>query len=117
MLFDPNCGEVDISRFTKKEPVGKIGVPETKYSILGNKIAQPTPAEPEDLYFLAKKNQMKMVSKRADEEAINASLVREKLRRYEMEMVRQVETLKQQLAEKEKTINLFSATDTKSFLP
>lgn len=112
-LFDPSAGEVDLSRFTKKEPMGKIGVKEGKYDILGNTLASATPAEPEDLYFLAKKNQMKMVAKRADEEAINAALVKEKLRRYELEMVRQVESLKQQLAQKESTIKSFSSTDTR----
>ena len=114
-LFDPRAPEVDLSRFVKKEPQGKIGVKEGKYDILGNTLTSATPAEPEDLYFLAKKNQMKMIAKRADEEAINAAIVKEKLRRYELEMVRQVETLKQQLAQKESTIKVFSATDTKSF--
>lgn len=114
-LFDPSAPEVDLSRFVKKEPMGKIGVKEGKYDILGNTLASATPAEPEDLYFLAKKNQMKMISKRADEEAVNAAIVKEKLKRYELEMVRQVEALKQQLAQKESTIKVFSATDTRSF--
>lgn len=114
-LFNPNHGEVDLERFTKPEPMGKIGVAEGKYDILGNTIAKANPAEPEDLYFLAKKNQMKMASRKADEDAIRAALVKEKLRRYELDMVRQVEALKQQLAQKEATIRLFNATDTKGF--
>jgi hypothetical protein len=38
------------------------------------------------------------------------------LRRYELEVIRQVETLKQQLVEKEKTIHLFNATDASRYL-
>ena len=116
MLMDPNPIPVDPAKFTKREPQGKIGVAEGKYDILGNTLAKDNPAEPEDLYFLAKKNQMKMIAKKADQDAINASLVKEKLRRYEMEMVRQVEYLKQQLNEKEKTMKLLSTTDSSRFL-
>lgn len=114
-LFNPAHKEVDPEKFTKKQPIGKIGIMEGKYDILGNTIAKANPAEPEDLYFLAKKNQLKLATKKADEDAIRAALVKEKLRRYELEMVRQVEALKQQLAQKEATIKVFNATDTKSF--
>jgi hypothetical protein len=117
MLFSANTGDAVVSKFVvKKEPMGKIGVQDGKYDILGNTMAKGTPAEPEDLYFVAKKNQMKLVAKKADQDAINASIVKDKLRRYELEMTREVERLKQQLNEKEKTISLFSATDTKSFM-
>lgn len=116
LLMDPNAGEIDHAKFAKKEPMGKIGVAQGKYDILGNTLAKENPAEPEDLYFLAKKNQMKMIAKQADQEAINASIVKEKLRRYELEMIRQVESLKQQLAEKEKTIHLFNVTDSTRYM-
>jgi hypothetical protein len=59
---------------------------------------------------------MKMIAKKADQDAINASLVKEKLRRYELEMLRQVEALKQQLNEKEKTIQLFTTVDASRLL-
>jgi hypothetical protein len=117
MLFDSTLPPAEVSSFhVKKEPMGKIGVQDGKYNILGNTLTKGTPAEPEDLYFLAKKNQMKLVAKKADQDAINASLVKDKLRRYELEMTREVERLKQQLNEKEKTMSLFNATDTKSFM-
>lgn len=115
LLINPNATEIDLSKFTKKEPMGKIGVKEGKYDILGNTIAKSNPAEPEDLYFLAKKNQMKMIAKQADQDAINTAVVKEKLKRYELEMLRQVETLKQQLNEKEKTLGRLSSATTTSF--
>jgi hypothetical protein len=113
LLFDPNRTEIDLAKFTKKEPQEKIGVPEGRYSILGNTLAAANPSTSEDLFFMAQKNQMKMAAKKADEDAINAALVKEKLRRYELQMVRQVEELKQQLAEKEKTVQLFSSSQTR----
>lgn len=116
-LIDPKAVErFDPAKFEKKPPQGKIGVAEGKYDILGNTIEKANPAEPEDLYYLAKKNQMKMIAKKADQDAINASLVKEKLRRYELEMLRQVEALKQQLNEKEKTIQLFTTVDASRLL-
>mmetsp|Transcript_24485 Transcript_24485/g.40826 ORF Transcript_24485/g.40826 Transcript_24485/m.40826 type:complete len:217 (-) Transcript_24485:61-711(-) len=115
-LFNPNQPEVDVSKFARKEPMGKIGVADGKYDILGNTLAKGNPAEPEDLYFLAKKNQMKLVAKKLDQDAINASIVKDKLRRYELGMLREVEKLKQQLQEKEAAIDIFSATDTRSFM-
>jgi hypothetical protein len=116
LLYDPDAhARFDPGRFEKKAPQGKIGVVEEKYDILGNTTQPSNPAEPEDLYYLAKKNQMKMIAKKADEDAIKAALVKEKLRRYELDMVRQVEALKQQLNEKEKTIKTFSTLDMSRF--
>lgn len=117
LLYDPDAhAKFDPTKFEKKVPQGKIGVADGKYDILGNTLVQSkNPAEPEDLYYLAKKNQMKMIAKKADEDAINAALVKEKLRRYELEMVRQVEALKQQLNQKEQTIRHMQTMDVAQF--
>lgn len=114
-----NSIEVDPIKFYKKPMTGKIGVDDSRYRILGNTLTVPEDSQmdqSEDLFHLAKQRQLDFVAKKADEEAVNTIIVKEKLRRYELNMIREVERLKQQLESKEKTIQLFSATDTRSLL-
>jgi len=118
LLFNAsNSIEVDPSKFYKKPMTGKIGIDDSRYRILGNTmIREDSQTEEEDLFYLAKQKQLDGVARKADEEAVNAIIVKEKLRRYELNMIREVERLKQQLESKEKTMQLFSATDTRSIL-
>ena len=116
-LFNPsNTMEVDPSKFYKKPMTSKIGVDESRYHILGNTVVPMDTSETEDLFSLTKQRQLDGIAKKADEEAVNAIIVKEKLRRYELNMAREVDRLRQQLASKEKTMQLFSATDTRSLL-
>lgn len=86
LLFnETNQFEVDQSKFIKKIPTSKIGINEDKYNVLGNNI-EPN-KEIYDVFLATKQKQLESTSKRIDEDAINQIIVKEKIRRYELNMV------------------------------
>jgi hypothetical protein len=91
-----------VNKFITKDPVGKIGVYEEKYDVLGNNGKRGTPAVAEDLnQTIAKFHQTKQ-EKIIEREKINEYVAREKALRHQKELARQLKILHRQMDEKQK---------------
>lgn len=84
----------------EKSPVGKIGVPEEKYSILGNTQVIGSPAQAEDFYRTVNKQSEQKKRLKEDQEKMQKFIAREKAKRYQVQLSRQLLVLKKQIADK-----------------
>ncbi len=91
-----------LSRFTPKEPQGKIGVREDAYHVLGNREGESHPAVTEDLTATTRRFHEQKLAKQAEKEKINEYIAREKALRQQKELGRQLKILHRQMEEKEK---------------
>ncbi len=100
------------NKFIQKGTVGKIGVTESKYDILGNKNAfgGSVAATPEDLFQLTKTMHNTKIAQQEERNAINSYVRLEKAKRMEKDLAKQLTTLKQQAAEKERELEYLRGT-------
>jgi len=100
-LFTREQIEYDNSYFKfEKSPVGKIGVPEEKYSILGNSQIIGSPAQAEDFHQTVHRHSDQKKKMKEDQEKIQECIAREKAKRYQVQLSRQLLVLKKQIADK-----------------
>lgn len=84
----------------EKSPIGKIGVPEQKYSILGNTLTIGSPAQAEDFYQTVSRHSDQKKRLKEDQDKIQQFIAREKAKRYQVQLSRQLLVLKKQIADK-----------------
>ncbi len=94
--------------------VEKIGVQHGKYDVLGNTclegIATTDSGDQFDLYKTVRMQHDKKVQERAEQEKINQYVMREKAKRYEKELGRQMVMLQRKLEEKNKEMTVLHST-------
>jgi hypothetical protein len=96
--------------FLKKQAVGKIGVDEERYSVLGNTVS-PLSALPDDLAYLVKKTGApKKSSKEAMQREVTENIQRQKLMREQRKLNREFINMKLDLEAKESNMNTLSST-------
>lgn len=117
--YDEDLSSSIVGKFTRKEPMGKIGVPEEKFNVLGNTMAPGkilcsdsllpifivllgNPALAEDLHKTVARYHEKKAEQAAEREKINEYIAREKALRHQKELGRQLKILNRQMEEKQK---------------
>jgi hypothetical protein len=101
-----------VTKFVQKGTVGKIGVTDSKYDILGNKGAfgGNISSQPENLFSLAKTQNSLKLTQQEERAEINNYIAREKAKRHEKELTKQLTTLRQQAVAKERELEYLQNT-------
>lgn len=86
------------------EPMGKIGVPEEKYNVLGNTLAKGLPANSEDIFSTIGRQHQTRVRNVKDQDTVHELVLKEKAKRYEKQLAREMMTLQNQIEDKKNEI-------------
>ncbi len=98
---------LNISRkFAPKGTVGKIGVKDSNYDILGNKepFAESISSQPDNLFLYTQTQQRAKTAALEEKRTINEYIAIEKAKRLEKDLTKQLSTLRLQAAEKEREL-------------
>ncbi|RYH29017.1 hypothetical protein EON65_10015 [archaeon] len=94
-------------RRKKAEPLqGKIGVNERKYEVLGNTGMNLSPSQPQDLFMFSTTINQQKLQKQEERAKISEYVAKEKAKRYEKDLAREIHFLQQQVEEKAKKLTL-----------
>jgi hypothetical protein len=106
-----NSDEI-VTKFVQKGTVGKIGITDSKYDILGNKGAfgGNISSQPENLFSLTKTQNSLKAAELEERAEINQYIAREKAKRHEKELTKQLTALKQQAAAKERELEYLQSS-------
>lgn len=93
-------------KFAPKGTVGKIGVNDTNYDILGNRepFGYDVSSQPENLFMHTQTQHRAKTAAMRERETINSFILKEKAKRREKELAREVTTLRLKAAEKEREL-------------
>lgn len=96
-------------RPASKEPVGKIGVDDNLYHILGNRDVTETSSHSENLYEALGKEYEAKQHRRQQQEALNQYIAKEKAKRYEKHLKRHLLCLQKEAEEKIAELNFLKS--------
>lgn len=100
-----------LSRYSEKRPTEKIGVDEGKYDILGRTGENlGSSLLSESLIRACKDHHAKKVEDLQERETMNALIMRQKAKRHEKEILRQLELLQKQSEEKKEELEYIKQT-------
>lgn len=93
-------------KYVQKGTVGKIGVSDSKYDVLGNKDAfgGSVSGQPEDLFALTKTSHAAKERAMEERAKINEYVLKEKAKRQQMDLTRELTILRQEAARKEREL-------------
>ena len=114
-LFPENLPPSHQKTFRNDIPiVGKIGVHDGKYDVLGNTLASGEPPSSStgglDLFRSTQLINEKKRQKKGEQEKVSEYIAMEKAKRYEKELGRQMLVLQRKMEEKSREINVLKST-------
>lgn len=105
----PDINETAVFK-RRKQPIGKIGVPDARHQLLGNADVKLAPAQAEDPAYLAKQYHADKTRQKEEQMAVAEHINREKAKRHQRELARHLSLLRQEAEAKERELNFVQST-------
>lgn len=100
---DPNMSTTKL-RARKPDLPGKIGVSEDIYKVLGNTGLDLNPSQPQDLFMVTRQVNRQKMQRQEEQSRIGEFVAKEKAKRYQTDLAREIQYLQQQMEEKSKKL-------------